>query len=293
MSSEEVPEELVKELSDSEKRLKALYEKRDHFNEEAKVYREMRDDLHSKRKEALQNIQGIRDRRSQLLEEMKAAKARRDMFNDKARTLLGIRKRSDGGSRKESPYEDMHTIEMELHKLEELYQTRSHTLAKEREIVKSIEACRKKLMELKAKEPVFEAARVEAQNKEEEVREYRRLADEEHARVQEIFGRLKELNEKMDAMNPTLDHLRKEGDKRHEEYLKVRKQADSYHQRAMDLREKVLALRHERDQMKRDARALIDDQNRMVDEELSSEEKLENAADRAVEMLHKKGKITL
>ena len=59
MSPEELPQELVKELSDSEKRLKALYEKRDHFNEEGKVYREMRDDLHQKRKDILNRIQPL------------------------------------------------------------------------------------------------------------------------------------------------------------------------------------------------------------------------------------------
>ncbi|MBN1390573.1 MAG: hypothetical protein JXA22_08030 [Candidatus Thermoplasmatota archaeon] len=293
MSSEEVPEELVKELTDSEKRLKALYEKRDHFNEEGKVYREMRDDLHGKRKEVLLNIQKIRDERTKLLEEMKAAKARREMFNEKARTILGIKRRSDGEVKKADPYEDIRTIEIELIKLEDLYQTQSHSIAKEREIVKSIEVYRKKLKEIKAKEPVFQAAKVEAQSKEEEIREYRRLADEEHARVNEIFEKLKELNKKMDEISPVLDHLRKEADKRHEEYLKVRKQADVYHQKAMELREKVISLRQERDQLRRDSRALIDNQNEMVNKELSDKDKLDDAADRAVDMLLRKGKITL
>ena len=60
MASEEIPQELMKELSDSEKRLKVLYDKRDHFNEEAKVLRDMRNDLHSKRKSILNHIQEIR-----------------------------------------------------------------------------------------------------------------------------------------------------------------------------------------------------------------------------------------
>lgn len=293
MPPEELPQDLVKELSDSEKRLKNLYEKRDHFNEEGKVYREMRDDLHKKRKNILDKIQHIRAKRSQLLEEMKAAKSRRDMFNDKARSILGIKRKRDQDAKKADPYEDRHTIEMELRKLEDLYQTRSHTLAKERDIVKSIEEKRSKLKELEAKEPVFQAARVEAQTKDEEIKEYRRLADEEHAKVQELYTKLKEIHEKLDEFSPTLDHLRKEADKRHEEYLKVRKQADSYHQRAMELRERVLALRSERNKIIKDAKDIIKDQNKKVSEELDDDEKLDDAADKAVEMLLKKGKISL
>ncbi len=293
MSPEEPPQTLVRELSDSEKKLKGLFDKRDHFNEESKVYREMRDDLHQKRKDILDRIQDIRAKKSKLLEEMKAAKARRDMFNEKARALIGIKRKKDTDSKKEDPYEDLHTIEIDLRKLEDLYQTRSHTLEKEREIVKSIEQKRKKIKELQAKEPIFQAAIVEAHTKEEEIKEYRRLSDEEHKTVHEIYLKLKEINEKMDEFSPSIDHLRKEADKRHEEFLKVRKQADAYHQKAVELRERVLQLRSERNKLRSDARAIVNDQNKKVSDVLDDEGKLDDAAEKAVEMLLKKGKISL
>lgn len=293
MSPDEVPQELMKELSDSEKRLKGLYEKRDHFNEEAKVIREMRNDLHSRRRAIISQLQELRDKRVKLLEEMKAAKQRRDSFNQRVRDLLGIKRKKDKDARETSPYEDKRTLEIELRKLEELYQTKAHTLEKEREIVKSIEEKRRKILELESQVDDHKAIVFEAKTKEDEITEYRRLADEEHARVQELHERLKEIHEKLDEQSPTLDHLRKEADKRHEESIKKREQADSYHQKAMELREKVIGLRKERDQLRKDARDLIQDQNKKVDEELADEEKLEDAADKAVDMLLKKGKITL
>ncbi|MFW3145194.1 MAG: hypothetical protein ACMUIE_00095 [Thermoplasmatota archaeon] len=293
MSPEEIPQELMKELSDSEKRLKGLLDKRDHFNEEAKVIREMRDDLHKKRKGILEQIQDIRAKRGQILEELKSAKSRRDAYNQRVRDLLGIKRRTDQDMKERDPFEDISTLEIELRKLEETYQTKAHSLEKEREIVKSIEEKRKKLEKLQAKEVTFKAERVQAQTKEDEITEYRRLADQEHSNVKELFNKLQEINEKLDEYSPTLDHLRKEGDKRHEEFLKTREHADSYHQKAMDLREKVLQLRQERDKLKKDARELIEDQNKKVRDELEDEGKLDEAADKAVDLLLKKGKISL
>ncbi len=293
MSPDELPPDLVRELSDSEKKLKALFDRRDHFNDEGKVYREIRDDLHNKRKAIYKKIDHIRAEKTKLLEEMNAAKARREMFNERARSLIGIKRRRDSEAKDKEPYEDRHTLELELRKLDDLYQTRSHTLQKERDIVKAMEEKRKKLKELKASEPEYQAIKLEAQDKEEQIKEYRMLSDQEHMKVQEIYLKLKEVSEKLDEHGPTIEHLRKEADKKHEEFLKVRKQADSYHEKAMELREKVLALRHERGNLLKDARILIDDQNRKVKEHLEDEDMLDNAADKAVDILFKKGKISL
>ena len=54
-----------------------------------------------------------------------------------------------------------------------------------------------------------------------------------------------------------------------------------------------MALREERNQMIRDSRSIIEDQNKRVSEELDDEEKLDDAADKAIEVLLKKGKINL
>lgn len=293
MSPDDIPKELLTELSDSEKKLTALFEKRDHFNEEAKTIREMRDDLHERRRKVFDQIADIRAKKGQLVEEMKAAKSRRDMYNEKARRMSGGRRSRDSEKKEELTYEDINTLTRDLEKLQKQYETMSHTLEKERDIVKAIDEKRRKLQELKAKEPDFKAERIQAETLEEEIKEYRRLADQEHALVQELYLKLKEINEELDEYRPTIDHLRKEADKRHEEYIKVRKQADSYHQKATELREKVLQLRDERNKLRKEARAVVEDQNKKVKDELEDQEKLDDAADKAVDVLLKKGKITL
>ncbi len=292
MSPDEVPQDLMKELSDSEKKLKSLYDKRDYFNEEAKVHREMRDDLHNKRRAIFDDISGFREKKNEIAQKLKEAKNRRNAYNDKARLLRGDRKTSsEGGS---EPLENAYTLEIELNKLEKQYEIHpAKNIQKERELVNRIEEIRKKLLEVRKKEPEMEVARVEAESVEDEISEYRSLADQEHLKVQKFYEEMKEIDEKLKEYYPTINHLRSEADKRHEEYLKIRKQADSYHQKATEMRERVLQMRGERDKLRNEAREIINDQNKSVKVALDDEEALDDVADRAVEMLLKRGKIDL
>ncbi len=293
MSPEPVPQDLIKDLSDSEKRLKGFYGKRDYFNEEAKVIREMRDDLHDKRRTIFDQISDIRDKKGEIIEDMKRAKARRDGYNERARALRGGPGRGQEG-KKENLYEDIHTIEVELRKLEERYQTQpAKNLEAERTLVNSIESQRKKLKDLRAKEPEFRVEEIKETSLEEEADDFRRLADEEHAKVQELYKSLKEVEKRLDEYYPTLKHLKSEADKRHEEYLKIRKQADSYHAKAMEIREKVLQMRSERDKIRREAREIIDEQNKQVKKALDNMDSLDEAAEEAMGLLIKKGRISL
>jgi uncharacterized coiled-coil DUF342 family protein len=291
---DEVSEELQAELSNAEKRLKAIYDRRDAFQEEAKVFRDMRNDLQDKRRAVIDQVNQWRDQKEDLYAQIKEAKARRDHFNEKAGLLSGtLRKRRDD-DRKAQPYEDRITLEIELRKLEQQYETiPSKDLAAERKIVAQIEERRKKLQAIMEKEPERELRATEFKNTEDEIQDYRQRADEEHKRMNELYGKVREVDQRIKETHPTIDHLRSESDKNHEEYLKARAQADGQHQRAMELRDHVLQLREERRKVQNEARSVIDDQNRKVREELDDEDKLDSRAEEAVGMLLKKGKISL
>jgi phosphoserine phosphatase len=291
MDPDEVPQELVRELSDGEKRLRSIYERRDALNEQAKIVRELRDDLHGKRKGILEQLRSIRDDRAAIIEEMKAARSRRDLYNERARALQGFKRKKDGAVK--DPYEDMVVLQKDLDELEHRYQTSTLSMAKERELVSQIEAKSRKLKELRGQGEVFQVHRSELLSKEEEIVELRRLSDEEHKKVMELSGKLDLLQKELDSLSPSLDHLRSEADKRHQEYLELREQADSFHRKSLELREKVVALRGERDKLRRDARALVEDQNKTVKDALDDGNKLNEVADRAVELLLKKGKVSL
>ncbi len=292
MSPDEVPQDLMKELSDSEKKLKSLYDKREYFNDEAKVHREMRDDLHKTRRAILEEVSVYREKKDEIAQKLKAAKERRNAYNEKARQLRGDRKpRSEGDP---EPLENAYTLDIELKKLEEQYEIHpTKNIQKERELVKRIDDIRRKLLEVRSKEDDDQMARVEGETVEDEITEYRSLADQEHLKVQKFYEEMVAIDDKLKEYYPTINHLRSESDKKHEEYLKIRKHADSYHQRATELREKVLQMRNDRDKLRNEARDLINDQNRSVNDALDDEEALDDAASRAIEILLKNGKIDL
>ncbi|MCK5774118.1 MAG: hypothetical protein KAH57_10060, partial [Thermoplasmata archaeon] len=285
-------QDLMKELSESEKKLKSLYDKRDYFNDEAKVHREMRDDLHKKRRAILDEISVYREKKDEIAQKLKAAKERRNAYNEKARLLRGDRKpRSEGDP---EPFENAYTLDIELKKLENQYEVHpTDNLQKERALVKRIDEIRRKLLEVRGKEEKDQMARVEGETVEDEITEYRSLADQEHLKVQKFYEEMMAIDDKLKEYYPTINHLRSESDKKHEEYLKIRKHADSYHQRATELREKVLQMRNERDKLRNEARDLINDQNRSVSDALDDEGALDDAAGKAVELLLKHGKIDL
>jgi len=294
MSDEEFSQELTAELSNAEKKLKLLYDRRDHFQEEAKVFREMRDDLHDKRRSILDSMAELKAEKEGLYDQVKEAKSRRDLYNEKVGLLSGTLRRRRDDDRKGQPYEDRITLEIELKKLEKKYETiPSKDLAAERETVKQMDEIRRKLQRILEKEP--DRARViqEFSTAEEEIDGYRQMADREHLRMQELYGRIKEIDVRLKEQYPSINHLRAESDKRHEEYLKAREQADSYHAKATELRERVLQLRQEKRKILNEARSVVDEQNAKVREALEDDDRLDEAADHAVAALMKKGKITL
>jgi phosphoserine phosphatase len=292
MTGDEVSEELQTELSNAEKKLKAIYDRRDAFQEEAKVFRDMRNDLQAKRREVLDRISAWRGEKDELYARIKEAKARRDHYNERAGILSGtLRKRKDDN--KGVPYEDRFTLELELHKLEERYETVPLKIDKERELVEQIDGLRKKLNAILEKEPERERRSTEIKSTEDEVEDFRRRADEEHKLMNELFGSVRTIDAKIKDAHPTVNHLRSECDKNHEEYLKARAQADGQHQKAMELRDRVLQMREEKRKILNESRNVINEQNRKVKEELDDEGKLDSAADEAVNLLLKKGKISL
>jgi len=295
MNNGEIPKELLEELSNSEKKLKNLYEKRDYFNEEAKVHREMRDDLNRKKGQLLDELAEYRMKKQELATRIKNAKAKRDTYNQKARQLMGLGRKAapeDGG-----PVENVFSLELELKKLEERYVINPVSdLRKERDMVNRIEYLTRRIKELKKEMGPDDGEREEinTDSVEEEIKGYRELADREHGKVESLYREMKDLDERLkEHYYPTLDHLRSESDKRHEEYLKIRKQADSYHRKAVELKERVLQLRSERNRLVNEAEEIILDQNRKVRERLDDEVALDDAADRAVELLLKNKKVEL
>ena len=87
--------------------------------------------------------------------------------------------------------------------------------------------------------------------------------------------------------------LATEADKKHEEFLKIRARADEFHQKATEMRAKVLTIEDARRSEIREARNLLRQQNITVRKVLLDERKLDKAADDALQLLLKKGRVEM
>ena len=103
----------------------------------------------------------------------------------------------------------------------------------------------------------------------------------------------KDRHEKIGALSAQISSLAADADKKHEAYLKVRARADELHGKAMEMRETVLTIRNTDRAEIREARNLLRQQNITVRRELLDERKLDKAAEDALQLLLKKGRVEM
>src|SRR5438093_13134832 len=120
-----------------------------------------------------------------------------------------------------------------------------------------------------------------------------RAADKEHELVVKLNTEAKDRHEKVGALAGQIAALAADADKKHEEYLKVRERADELHGKAMEMREAVLTIRNTARAEIREARNLLRQQNVTVRRELLDERKLDKAAEEALQLLLKKGRVEM
>jgi uncharacterized coiled-coil DUF342 family protein len=120
-----------------------------------------------------------------------------------------------------------------------------------------------------------------------------RAADKEHELVVKLNAEAKERHEKLGGLVGQISALTADANKKHEEYLKIRTRADELHQKAMEMRESVLTIRNTHRAEIREARNLLRQQNITVRRELLDERKLDRAAEEALQLLMRKGRVEM
>jgi uncharacterized coiled-coil DUF342 family protein len=119
------------------------------------------------------------------------------------------------------------------------------------------------------------------------------MADEEHKKVVALSNQAQEIHDRITLIIKSVSHLVAEANKNHEAYVKLKERADAYHQKAVEMREKLMAMRNEKRDEIREARKRIKEQNIEVKKALYDKGKREKAADDALEILLKKGKVEI
>ncbi|MCX6657927.1 MAG: hypothetical protein NTY62_04470, partial [Euryarchaeota archaeon] len=81
--------------------------------------------------------------------------------------------------------------------------------------------------------------------------------------------------------------------KKHQEFMKLREEADAAHEKASDMREKIIGIRKEKRMEKMEELRAIRDVNLAVKKALDDVTKNDKAADEALQLLLKKGRIEI
>ena len=280
------------ELDTAEIKLENLIQKRDALNSEASVFREERDLLNKQKKELVEQMRALRDERDRLVREMRGHRDKRNEFQRKARELIEL-KRKVRGQVRTSISGEVDRLRKEVKGMEMRQQTSSLKLEEENALLDDL---REKLKELKA----LEGLRSEQDKIGHEVRDLDasitdlfRAADKEHELVVKLSNDAKERHEKVVGLVTQISGLSGEADKKHEEFLKIRARADEFHQKATEMREKVLTIRNTQRSEIREARNLLRQQNLTVRKTLLDDRRLDQAAEAALQVLLKKGRVEM
>lgn len=279
------------QLTNLQKRFDTLVEKRNELNDVAKQLRQERDLLHEGRREFKERMDKAKAERDRLNAEMKAAKAKRNEYQKQAKDLIGSRKGKAGEVAKSLPLQ-ARQLEKQIRDLEHKQETQPHTIEEERELLKIVKAKQTELNEIKAKLDADREIKVDLSNLDEAIDELFKLADAEHARVQELHKEAQKWHDEFVAAVEESKVLTKEANDKHLAYVDARRRADENHKKAMELREDIGNIRGEQRAERDAARREIQDINKQARDAVADPKKIDEKADESLDSLKKGGKIS-
>ena len=287
-----MPAKKISELQSAELKFRALLNKRDEINEQAQALRSERDALHEQKKGLQDQMNAARDKRDAFVKEMRVHKHKRDSFQDKAKELIEFKKKLKGkqvGSLKE----EIHARHADIRMLELKQQTVPMSIPKERELLDQIKTKMADLERLKKVYSEQEKIQKEVRDVDHSIDTFFKQADKEHVEVVRLSDLQHKAHEEATAFMKDIAALTASANKKHQDFIKLREEADAVHQKASEMRDKVIEMRKEKRMERMEEFKAIRDVNLAAKRALDDKGKKDKAADDALEMLFKKGKIEI
>ncbi|MCJ7607191.1 MAG: hypothetical protein MUO94_05040 [Thermoplasmata archaeon] len=282
----------ISELSSAEEKFRALLNKRDDINAQAAATRAERDSLHEQRKDLQEQLGDYRDKRDALVAEMRVFKVRRDGLQGKAKELIAF-KQSLRGRPLGDLNDEMRNLSREIRKMDTDQQTVPMTIPKERALLDELRAKMKELERIKDILSEQEKIKTEIKSIDQSIDELFRQADKEHEEVVRLSEESRKFHEQATGVMKDVAALRAVGDKKHQDYMKLREDADAVHQKASEMRGKIIEIRKEKRAAWEEERNAVKEVNLATRKALDDKGKKDRAADDALELLFKKGKIEI
>lgn len=282
----------ISELQSAELKFRALLNKRDEINEQAVVLRSERDSFNEQRKGLQELMSAARDKRDALVAEMRVHKKRRDELQAKAKEHIAYKQKTKGkplGSLKD----EIRAMEREAKDMERKQQTVPLTIPEERELLDDLRKKVAKVAEMKKVLAEEEKVVREIRDVDKTIDALFKQADKEHEEVKRLSDEQHKAHEEASVFVKEIAALRAGADKKHEEFLKLREQADASHNKAQEMRDKIIEIRKEKRMERTEERNAVRDVNLATRKALDDKTKKDKAADEALEMLLKKGKVQI
>ncbi|MEM3852196.1 MAG: hypothetical protein QXP70_04270 [Methanomassiliicoccales archaeon] len=283
----------IEELKRAEEKYHALLDKRDRLNSEAAEIRKVRDMLNEQRKTLFSSIIDIRKSVSEKVTELNKHKNARNEFNSKARELIQLKRQLYKSYPDSDVFREIEKLNREFETLELKQQTESMSLQEENEVIsrmRSILSERSEMMKLSKK---TEAIAGQLSDINAKIDEYFQNARREHEMVMSIHAELQQLREEMEKKIQEASIITGEADHKHKEYIEKKGEADAAHAQAMEMRSLILEIRKERKEAFLEGKRAIQEHNASALKLLEDRHASEEEADRQLQELLKKGKISL
>jgi uncharacterized coiled-coil DUF342 family protein len=280
------------EIDNAEKKFQNLISKRDELKEEAFLIRDDRDLLNKERKNSLDSIKDQRAKRDDFVARIREHKRKRNNYQKQAKELIASKKDKRNKIFKNLGGE-IESLKAEIDYLDVQRQTTPMNVHKENEIIDEMRDKKKDLAVKEKQLPEQDELSAEVMTIDEKIDQLFKKADSEHEKLVKLSAEAQDIFDEINKKTGEISHLIKQANAKHEEYMKIIDRSGYFHERAMEMRNKVTSMRRERRSKMVEARKVIKKQNIEVKKALEDQKKLDAAADHAVKLLHKKGKIEM
>lgn len=294
MTEEEHKKEKAKkaEIENAERKFGELVSKRDEFNHQAEIARDERNALNTRKRELLDIVQKLKIDRDEHVSLLREHKRIRNKLQDQARALLKNKRTKSGKVYSDLPSEAA-ARKAEIQFLDMKQQTSVMSLADEEELIDDIKKKAHELRRLEQELKEQAGIKVELGEMDATLTDLFKKSDEQHMHVMKHYEEAQKIHERMMKLIEECSAMHNEADKKHALFIEMREKADAYHLKAAEMREKLLTMKNEKRMQEREARQLVRDQNKSVRDALLNPEKVELKREEALQLLLKKGKITL
>jgi uncharacterized coiled-coil DUF342 family protein len=280
------------EITNAERKFQELVDKRDEFNHQAEIARDERNALNTRKRDLLDIVQKLKIERDDHVKLLREHKRIRNKLQDQARALLKTKRAKSGKVYSDLPSEAA-ARKAEIQFLDMKQQTSVLSLAEEEDLIDDIKKKSQELRRLEAELREQLGIKVEIGEMDSTLTDLFNKADEQHMHVMKHYEEAQKIHERMMKMIEECSALHNEADKKHALFIEMREKADAYHLKAAEMREKLLTMKNEKRMQERESRQLVRDQNKAVRDALLNPEKVELKREEALQLLLKKGKITL